>query len=280
MIDTTVNTAPTFVPWNGCKIVVKKINPTGTVISTLLNGNLGSLFKLVSAPYQNNNIYSFKILPTSNPQDTLLVSTSCFPLRACESCTGNVVVPSTYYTPTLIQNFTNTASYTLMRGTSNYLYIGTGTQLAALPAPQNTIRDLEYVRLMAGTNSSFWKINTIMCPNTNLSSSYFLFSPPSNGVNAILLNAVGCGNNPECVSSKYTQFFSVTTSTIYSISYGLASVGYANNQSLDGTDYVIRVYDNNNNLIYVCTKAEVFPVNQWFGAGIESKPLSLTAGLT
>ncbi len=83
-------TAPSNAPSGSCYITVEKITSGGiNTISTLLNAGPLSIYSVASGLFINTNFYSFKVFPNGGGQyDTLLVTSTCFPLKACKSCTS------------------------------------------------------------------------------------------------------------------------------------------------------------------------------------------------
>jgi RHS repeat-associated protein len=118
-------TAPSVAPAGSCYLTVKKIVPpiancsivNTTPIGTMLNSNIGGVFKVLTDPIIGNNAYSFKLLTnTFNCSDSVLVTTTCFPLRECN--TLNCVTEAPYN----IQSFDCNApsfNFTLIDQTAN-----------------------------------------------------------------------------------------------------------------------------------------------------------------
>lgn len=112
-------TAPNPVPAGSCYFTIKKIVPPNSPInpnsiSSLLTNNVGTLFKLKATSNNNTNIYSFKLLSDNfNTDDSLICTTTCFPMKDCEMCTSTTQQNPGPTNAITIENFNGTPTFNL-----------------------------------------------------------------------------------------------------------------------------------------------------------------------
>lgn len=254
---TTSNSAPLVPPSDGCRIVVKRKTPGGTSVNTLL-GNIGTFFALARGPYINNSVYDFKLCPTGSGvtnQDSLLVSTTCFPMKTCESCSGSVVVPQQASTlnGNPIQNYNNVSSFSLKRGATNYNYKGTLTQLLA---SGQVLNDLDFMVVNPLPSQFPGQFHFADFPaevrnNPSTCSTYYsgltLYYASAQG---ILFSNVGCFPNPEPVPTIFSQNFTSAGTGNFGIATLLTTCGGSAYNDFSGYKIYFRIFDAGNNLIY------------------------------
>lgn len=232
--------APNPVPAGSCYFSIKKITPLNGVVnpnsvSSLLASNIGNLFELTSTGSTNANIYSFKLL-TDNlaTDDSLLCTTTCFPLRDCENCTGSTVVsnPNNNLQFT-IQDFScGTYPYSLFDDSGNAIPIICDANSPVNVAWSNPIgiQNYQFTTPLLGNIPTYAQCIPPSCPwiyspvSTFISSNGPLpYSPPQSSPGSLLwFSYPNCATGNCCTidperKTTYQQTFNIPTAGFYFI---------------------------------------------------------------